>query len=135
MSEAAELGGTITSWFEDLCRQSEPAVALMLEMMRKNGANPTDFVFVVADTTDEAGRFFVDQLLAEPLGPEVPGYVGAAKKADVARVLRLVDADAFAEEAEKPIEPSFLRFLVMARGRMQCADVPRNHGMSRGGDT
>lgn len=124
---------TTEAWFDELYRQSEPAIALVLENMRKDGVSPGEFVFVIADTRDEAGRFFVDQLLAAPLPAEVPGYVGAAKKSDVARVLRLVDADAFAVEAEKPIEMSLLRVLVMARGRMQCADVPQLHALALGG--
>lgn len=125
---------TTEAWFDELYRQSEPAIAIVLENMRKDGVAAGDYVFVIADTRDEAGRFFVDQLLPAPLPAEVPGYVGAAKKGDVARVLRLVDADAFAVEAEKPTDAALLRVLVMARGRIQCADVPRLHALSRGGE-
>lgn len=132
-SSAAE-GGGVANWFMELYRLGEPALALVLETMRKNGASPAEFVFVIVDTKDEAGRFFVDQLLDEPLGPDVPGYVGAAKKADIARVLELLDAHAFAASALKPIDDDQLRVLVMARGMMQCADLPRIHRLSRGGD-
>lgn len=125
----------MTPWFRDLYRQAEPAIALVLGAMRKDGVSPDDFVFVVADTRDDAGRFFVDQLLPQPLGLEIPGYVGAAKKADVARVLRVVDAGPQAESAEEDTAPGLLRVLVVARGVMQCADVPLEHTLTRGGES
>lgn len=52
----------ITDWFASLYRQSEVTIAMVLDRVRKNGEGVGDYVVVVADTTDEATRFFVDQL-------------------------------------------------------------------------
>ena len=86
---------------------------------------------VVADVTDEATRFFVEQLAPTHLG--APGFVGAYPKEDVARVLRVLDAAPFADAAEKPIDDGLMRVLVAARGQMQCADIRAATPMSRGG--
>ena len=105
----------------------------MLDAVRKNGESVTDFVVVVADLTDEATRFFVAQLGDAPVDPAMPGFVGAIPKASVARALRLMDADVFATDTEKPIDVGLMRVLVAARGQVQCADIPASPLMVRGG--
>ena len=128
MSEEA-----ITEWFAGIYAQSEATIAVVLDMMRKNGETLGDYVIVVADTTGEETRFFVDQLLERPLAADVPGYVGALPKSDVARVLRLMAAESYADDAEKPLEDGWMRLLVTARGRVQCADLPAMPLMAPGG--
>lgn len=122
----------ITEWFASIYRQSEAAIAMVLDRVRKDGESVGDYVVVVADTTDEAPRFFVDQLGDGPIDPRMPGFVGAIPKGTVARVLRVMDAP-FASDAEKPIEAGLMRLLVAARGQMQCADIPASPPMVRGG--
>ena len=122
----------ITDWFASLYRQSETTIALMLDRVRKDGGDVSDYVVVVADTTDEATRFFVDQLGDGPIDPAMPGFVGAVPKEKVARVLRMMDAP-FASDASKPLDDGLMRLLVAARGQMQCADVPAFPPMVRGG--
>ena len=123
---------SITAWFASIYAQSEATIAMVLDMVRKNGEKIGDYVVVVADTTDEATRFFVDQLGDGPIDPSMPGFVGAIPKATVARVLRMLDAP-FAGDAEKPLEDGLMRLLVAARGQMQCADIPALPPMTRGG--
>lgn len=124
---------TITEWFASIYLQSQPTVAMVLDMVRKNGESVADYVFIVADVTDEATRFFVDQLGDKPSDPDAPGFVGAYPKDVVARVLRMLDAEVFAEDAAKPTDDGLMRLLVAARGQMQCADIPATMPMSRGG--
>jgi hypothetical protein len=126
------MSSSITDWFASLYRQSEGTIGMVLDMVRKNGENVDDYVVVVADTSDEATRFFVDQLGDGPLDPATPGFVGAIPKATVARVLRLMDAP-FAADTEKPVDVGLMRLLVAARGQMQCADIPALRPMVRGG--
>lgn len=123
----------ITAWFASIYRQSEAAIAMVLDRVRKNGSPVGDYVVVVADTTDEATRFFVDQLGDGPIDAAMPGFVGAIPKATVARVLRLMDAP-FASQAEGPLDAGLMRLLVAARGQMQCADIPASPPMARGGN-
>ena len=122
----------ITDWFASLYRQSEMTIGLVLDMVRKNGEDVGDYVVVVADTSDEATRFFVDQLGDGAIDPAMPGFVGAIPKGTVARVLRLMDAP-FAGDAEKPLDAGLMRLLVAARGQMQGADIPAFPPMVRGG--
>ncbi|MDB4936407.1 MAG: hypothetical protein JWP87_3379 [Labilithrix sp.] len=124
---------SITEWFASIHRQSEATIALVLDAVRKNGEDVSDFVVIAADLTDEATRFFVNQLGDGPLAPNMPGFVGAIPKETVARVLRLMDAAAFAEETEKPVEEGSMRLLIAARGRLQCADIKALPPMSKGG--
>jgi hypothetical protein len=124
---------SITDWFASLHRQSEATIALVIDAVRKNGEDIREFVVIVADLTDEATRFFVNQLGDGPLAPDMPGFVGAIPKETVARVLRMMDAGAFADETEKPLEDGSMRLLVAARGRLQCADVKALRPMSKGG--
>ena len=124
----------ITEWFAGIYKQSETTIAMVLDRVRKNGESVTDFVVIVADMTDEPSRFFVDQLGDGSLDPNMPGFVGAVPKVAVARVLRLMEAAAFAEDAEKPIDDGLMRLLIAAGGRIQCADIPASRPMVRGGD-
>ncbi len=130
---AAMSDDAITDWFASIYRQSEATIALVLDAVRKNGEDVGDFVVVVADVTDEATRFFVNQLGDAPIAADLPGFVGAIPKATVARVLRLMDADDFAADAEKPLDDGLMRLLVAARGRLQCADIKALRPMSAGG--
>lgn len=123
----------ITEWFAGIYKQSEVTIAMVLDMVRKNGEDIADFVVVVADMTDEATRFFVNQLGDGPIDPKMPGFVGAVPKATVARVLRLMEADVFAADTEKPLEDGLMRLLIAARGQVQCADLPASPLMVRGG--
>lgn len=122
---------SITEWFASIYLQSQSTVAMILDMVRKNGESISDYVVIVADVTDEATRFFVDQLA--PTDPNAPGFVGAYPKEDVARVLRMLDAETFAADAEKPLDDGLMRLLIAARGQMQCADIRAAAPMSRGG--
>jgi len=122
----------ITEWFASIVRQSEVTIAMVLDQVRRDGESVGDYVVVVADTTDEATRFFVDQLGDGPIDAAMPGFVGAIPKGRVAGVLRMMDAP-FASDAEKPIDDGLMRLLVAARGQMQCADVPASPPMVRGG--
>lgn len=124
---------SMTEWFASIYTQSEATIALVLDAVRKNGESVGDFVVIVADMTDEPTQFFVAQLGDAPIDPGMPGFVGAIPKGTVARVLRLMDAEPFATEAEKPIEDGLMRVLVAARGQLQCADVPASPLMVRGG--
>jgi hypothetical protein len=124
---------SITEWFASIYLQSHGTVAMILDMVRKNGESVADYVFVVADVTDEATRFFVDQLGDKPSDPGAPGFVGAYPKEVVARVLRMLDAETFAADAEKPTDDGLMRLLIAARGQMQCADIRASAPMSRGG--
>ncbi len=124
----------LTDWFASIYRQSENAIAMVLDMVRKNGESVADYVVVVADVTDEATRFFVNQLGDGPIDAKLPGFVGAVPKGTVARVLRLMAADAFANDAEKPLDEGLMRLLVAARGQVQCADIPASPPMVRGGN-
>ncbi len=123
---------SITDWFASIYRQSEATIALVLDAVRKNGDDVGDYV-VVADVTDEATRFFVNQLGNAPIAPDMPGFVGAIPKDTVARVLRMMDAGDFAADAEKPLDDGLMRLLVAARGRLQCADIQALRPMSAGG--
>jgi hypothetical protein len=122
---------SITEWFASMYLQSEATIAMIVDMVRKNGENISDYVVILADVRDEATRFFVDQLA--PTDPEAPGFAGAYPKEDVARVLRMLDAEAFALAAEKPTEDGLMRLLIAADGQMQCADIRASVPMSRGG--
>ena len=122
----------ITEWFASIFRQSEVTIAMVLDQVRRDGESVGDYVVVVADTTDEATRFFVDQLGDGPIDVAMPGFVRAIPKGRVAGVLRMMDAP-FASDAEKPIDDGLMRLLVAARGQMQCADVPASPPMVRGG--
>lgn len=124
---------SITDWFASIYRQSEATIALVLDAVRKNGEDVGDYVVVVADVTDEATRFFVNQLGDAPIAPDMPGFVGAIPKGTVARVLRMMDALDFAADAEKPLDDGLMRLLVAARGRLQCADIQALRPMTRGG--
>jgi hypothetical protein len=124
---------SITEWFASIYLQSQATVAMILDMVRKNGESVADYVFVVADVTDEATRFFVDQLGDKPSDPAAPGFVGAYPKEVVARVLRMLDAETFAADAEKPTDDGLMRLLIAARGQMQCADIRAAAPMSPGG--
>jgi hypothetical protein len=128
MSEAP-----VTGWFAGIYAQAVPTVAMLLAQLRKDGREIADFVVVVAVTTDESSRFFVDQLGDGPLDAGVPGFVGAIPKERVARALRLLGAEAFAEGTEKPLEDGFMRVLVAARGNINCADIPALPAMAPGG--
>lgn len=128
MSEAP-----LTEWFASIYAQAVPTVAVLLGQLRRDGQRLEDFVFVVAVTTDEAARFFVDQLGDGPLDAGVPGFVGAIPKARVARALRMMGADGFGDDTEKPLEEGFMRVLVTAKGNMSCADIPSLPAMSPGG--
>lgn len=123
----------ITEWFASIYLQSQATVAMVVDMVRKNGESVGDYVVIVADTRDEATRFFVDQLGDKPTDPNAPGFVGVFPKEVVARVLRMLDAETFAADAEKPLDEGFMRLLIAARGQMQCADVRATAPMSRGG--
>lgn len=123
----------LTDWFASIYQQSEGTIAMVLDMVRKNGENVADYVVVVADVSDEATRFFVNQLGDGPIDDSLPGFVGAIPKGTVARVLRLMDAEPFASDAEKPLEEGLMRLLVAARGQVQCADIPAFPPMARGG--
>jgi hypothetical protein len=124
---------SITEWFASIYLQSQATVAMVVDMVRKNGESVEDYVVIVADTRDEATRFFVDQLGDAPTDPNAPGFVGVFPKEVVARVLRVLDADAFAEDAEKPLDEGLMRVLIAARGQIQCADIRAAAQMSRGG--
>ena len=103
-------------------------------LVRRNGENVSDFVVVVADMTDEATRFFVDQLGDGPIDPTMPGFVGAVPKGTVARVLRLMEAETVRRsQYQKLLEPGRMRLLIAARGQVQCADIPASPPMVRGG--
>lgn len=128
MSEAA-----LPDWFTSIYLQSEATIAMVLDMVRKNGERVADYVVVVADMTDEGTRFFVTQLGDGPIDPKMPGFVGAIPKGAVARVLRLMDAEDFANDTEKPLDDGHMRLLVAARGRLQCADIKAAPPMSPGG--
>lgn len=123
----------ISEWFASIYRQSEATIAMVLDMVRKDGESVSDYVVVVADMTDEATRFFVNQLGDGPIDPKMPGFVGAVRKARVANVLRVMDAGQFATDAEKPLEDGLMRLLIAARGQVQCADIPAFRPMSKGG--
>jgi hypothetical protein len=125
--------GALPDWFTSIYLQSEATIAMVLAMVRKNGESVADYVVVVADMTDEGTRFFVNQLGDGPIDPAMPGFVGAIPKGAVARVLRLMDAEDFAKDAEKPLDDGLMRLLVAARGRLQCADVRASRPMSPGG--
>src|SRR5512141_1730948 len=124
---------SITDWFASIYRQSEATIALVLDAVRKNGEDVAEYVGVVADVTDEATRFFVNQLGDAPIAPDMPGRGGAIPKGTVARVLRMMDALVFANDAEKPLDDGLMRLLVAARGRLQCADIKALPPMTRGG--
>lgn len=124
---------SITEWFASIYLQSQSTVAMILDMVRTNGESVSDYVVIVADVTDEATRFFVDQLGEAPTDPGTPGFVGAYPKEAVARVLRMLDAETFAADAEKPLDDGLMRLLIAARGQMQCADIRAAAPMSRGG--
>lgn len=113
----------ITEWFASLYAQSETTIAMVLDLVRRDGESVADYVIVVADMTDDATRFFVDQLGDGPSDPAMPGFVGAIPKDTVARVLRVMDAEAAAGDAEKPLDEGLMRLLIAARGQMQCADI------------
>lgn len=122
---------SITEWFASLYLQSEATVAIVVDMVRKNGESIGDYVVLVADVRSEATRFFVEQFA--PTDPAAPGFVGAYPKEDVARVLHTLDAGTFAEAAEAPTDDGLMRVLVAAEGRMQCADIRAPLPMARGG--
>lgn len=122
---------SISEWFASIYLQSQATVAMIVDMVRKNGESISDYVIIVADVTDEATRFFVDQLTQTD--PNAPGFAGAHPKEDVARVLRMLDAEPFAEAAARPTEDGLMRVLIAARGKMQCADIRATPLMSRGG--
>ena len=124
---------SITEWFASIYLQSQSTVAMILDLVRKNGERVADYVVVVADTRDEATRFFVDQLGDAPTDPAAPGFVGAFPKEVVARVLRMLDAETFAADVEKPLDEGLMRLLIAAHGQMQCADIRAEAPMSRGG--
>ena len=46
-------GESITEWFASIYLQSQATVAMILDMVRQNGESVSDYVFVVADVTDE----------------------------------------------------------------------------------
>lgn len=121
----------VTEWFATLYLQSKATIAMILDMVRRSGESVEDYVIIVADVTHEATRFFVDQL--GQTDPNAPGFVGAYPKEDVARVLRALDAGAFAEATEKPLEEGLMRLLVASGGEMQCADLRASAPMSPGG--
>ncbi|HVH40958.1 MAG TPA: hypothetical protein VM925_01405 [Labilithrix sp.] len=123
----------MTEWFASIYTQTETTIAFVLDAVRKNGEDVGDFVVVVADMTDEPTRFFVDQLGDARADPAMPGFVGAIPKSTVARVLRLMEAGPFADNAEMPVEEGLMRVLIAARGQVQCADVPASPPMVRGG--
>lgn len=130
MTDAAD---STTHWFADIYRQSETTIALVLDAVRKNGEDITEFVVIVADMTDETTRFFVDQLGTAPGAADMPGFVGAIPKEIVARALRIMNAEPVAESVEKPVDTGLMRVLVTARGQMQCADLPSSPLMVKGG--
>lgn len=130
MTETAE---STTHWFSSIYRQSEATIALVLDAVRKNGEDITDFVVIVADMTDETTRFFVDQLGNAPVDPSMPGFVGAIPKVVVARVLRVMDAEPVAQSVDQPVDDGLMRVLITAGGQMQCADIPSPRPMARGG--
>jgi hypothetical protein len=123
----------ITNWFASLYTQSEATIALVLDAVRKSGADVADFVVIVADLTDEGTRFFVNQLGDGPIDASMPGFVGAVPKAKVARALRMMDAESFASDTERPLEDGRMRLMVAVRGQLQCADLPALRPMVRGG--
>ena len=123
----------VTDWFASIYLQSQETIAMVLDMVRKNGESVEGYVVIVADTRDEATRFFVDQLGDAPVDPAMPGFVGAFPKEVVARVLRVMDAEEVAADTEKPLDEGLMRLLIAARGQMQCADIKALAPMSRGG--
>ena len=124
---------TITDWFASLYLQSKESISFVLDLLRKNGEDVREFVVIVADLRDEATRFFVDQLGEAPVDPNMPGFVGAVPKGDVARVLRLMDAEPFARDIGNLPSDGHMRLLIATRGQMQCAELPLAAPMSPGG--
>jgi len=124
---------TITDWFASLYLQSKESISFVLDLLRKNGEDVREFVVIVADLRDEATRFFVDQLGEAPVDPTMPGFVGAVPKSDVARVLRLMDAEPFADDLANVPSDGHMRLLIATRGQMQCAELPLALPMSPGG--
>ena len=125
---------TITDWFASLWLQSKESIAFVLDLLRKNGEDVAEFVVIVADLRDEATRFFVDQLGEAPADPNMPGFVGAVPKEEVARVLRLIGAERFADDVENAPGEGHMRLLIATRGQIQSAEVPLVAPMVRGGD-
>jgi len=123
----------LDEWFASIHRQSEATIALVLDALRRDGQSVADYVVVVADVTNEATLFFVNQLGDVPLDPAKPGFVGAIPKETVGRALRLMDADAFATDVEQPLDRGLMRLLIAARGQIRCADVTALPVMVRGG--
>ncbi len=60
ISDPAMSDASITEWFASIYLQSEATVAMIVDMVRRNGESITDYVVIVADVTDEATRFFVE---------------------------------------------------------------------------
>ena len=115
----------INDWLTEIFAQGLPTIAGLLSKLRRNGDAITDYVFVVADTTDREARRFVSQLGEGRLPADVARYVAAVRTEDVARALTASGARDWAKwVGGEPRPEGTMRVLVAAKDRANAVDVP-----------
>ncbi len=110
-------------WHAWIVFESGRELAVIRADLRTKGLSETAYVFVVADASDPASRFFLEQI--HPSFEAVDkGFVGAVPTADALRVLRLISSSPTAALLEtQPRLPGTIRVLTMARGRANFCDI------------
>lgn len=110
---------TVAKLDEALAR-AKPAMELAIEHLRDQGALASRHVFVVADIS-EGSRLIVQDLFG-PTAKLQGGFAGIRPVADVARVLRLYEAEAQAKQVERPLAAGQIRILFSAEGEVTIID-------------
>ena len=113
----------IKTWHAMIVFQSGAEIATIRTNLRRNGDSEAAVVFVVADVTDPASRFFMQELQPS-FAEEDQAFVGAVPTADVVRVLRLMSVNDVATEVEAlPRRKGTIRVVAVGKGRVTSCDL------------
>ena len=110
-------------WLVWIVFDSGAELAAVRADLRKRGVPDAAVVFVVADPSDSASRWFVEWI--DPsFSAADQGFVGAVPTAEAARALVLLSgASAAASLSSKPRPTGTIRVLAVGRGRASFCDI------------
>lgn len=110
---------TVAKLDEALAR-AKPQMDLAIEHLQQQGGMPSRHVFVLADLS-QGSKLIVQDLFGANAMPQ-NGFAGISPATEVARVLRLYEAEAQAKQVERPLASGQLRILFSAEGEVTIID-------------